>query len=125
MSNRNPKVDDWFKSYGNPQKDLVQKVRNAILDTDKRITEDIKWQAPTFIYKGNIASFFPKSKKAVSLMFHKGASIPDPSGLLEGDGDVSRVARFTDDGDLDSKKAALQDVIRAWIALQDKRVNHT
>ena len=32
-----------------------------ILDTDPRITEVIKWQAPTVVYKGNLASFYPKS----------------------------------------------------------------
>jgi hypothetical protein len=35
-----------------------------------------------------------KTTKHVSLMFHTGASLPDPTGLLEGDGGTSRVARF-------------------------------
>ena len=33
-SNRNPDVDAWFDRYDNPQKDLVQAVREVILDTD-------------------------------------------------------------------------------------------
>ena len=49
-------------------------------------------------------------------MFHQGASLPDPSGLLEGTGDVSRVAKFLDADDLAAKRSALQDVIRAWVA---------
>lgn len=57
MSNRNPEVDARFDRYPNPQKELVQAVRSLILDTDDRITETIKWQAPTFAYKGNIAPF--------------------------------------------------------------------
>ena len=120
MNNRNPKVDDWFAKYDNPQKELVQKVREIILNTDERITEDVKWQAPTFVYRGNIASFFPKAKKNVSLMFHKGASIDNADRLLEGDGDTSRVARFTDARDLESKTNALQNVIDAWIKMQDE-----
>jgi hypothetical protein len=119
MTNRNPKVDEWFKKYENPQKELVLAVRQVILDADERVTEDIKWQAPTFMYKGNIASFFPKAKKNVTLMFHKGASIPNSTGLLEGDSDVSRVARFTDAEDLQKKKADLETVIKNWIKLQD------
>jgi hypothetical protein len=113
--NRNPEVDSWFESYDNPQKDLVQAVRQAILDADPRVTEAIKWQAPTFIFRGNIASFYPKAKQHVSLMFHQGASLPDPTGLLEGEGDTSRVAKFTDGADLDSKVEALRDLIRAWV----------
>ena len=78
MGNRNPEVDAWFESYENPQKNLVQAVRDVILDTDPRVTEAIKWKAPTFIYAGNIASFYPKSRKHVSLLFHTGASLPGP-----------------------------------------------
>jgi hypothetical protein len=114
-ANRNPDVDAWFDRYDNPQKGLVQAVREVILDTDGRVTEAIKWQAPTFVYAGNIASFYPKAKQHVSLMFHTGASLPDPSGLLEGEGDTSRVAKFADADDLAAKSDALRGLVRAWI----------
>ena len=110
-----PAVDEWFGHYDNPQKDLVDAVRRAVLDADPRVTETIKWSAPTFVYRGNIASFFPKSKAHVSLMFHTGASLPDPHGVLEGEGDVSRVAKVLDADDLERKKPALQELVRAWI----------
>lgn len=51
----------------------------------------------------------------VTLMFHQGASIQDEGGLLEGDGEVSRVARFVDDADFEAKKASLRNVILVWI----------
>ena len=111
-----PLVDEWFDRYQNPQKPLVDAVRRAVLDADPRVTETIKWQAPTFVYKGNIASFFPKAKAHASLMFHTGASLPDPEGLLEGEGDTSRVAKFADAADLERKREALQGLVRAWIA---------
>lgn len=114
--NRNPEVDAWFEGYDNPQAPLVQRVRTLILQASPEVTEAIKWQAPTFIYRGNIASFYPKSKKHVSLMFHQGASLPDPAGLLEGSGDTSRVAKFLDADDLTAKADALQDLIRAWVS---------
>ena len=116
MTNRNPDVDAWFDRYENPLKDLVQEVRNTILAIDERVGEVIKWQAPTFVYRGNIASFFPKAKKHVTLIFHQGAVIDDPLGLLEGDGDTSRSAKFTSSADLAAKRPALEAVIRGWIA---------
>ena len=116
--NRDPVVDAWFENYDNPQKDLVQAVRELILDTDPRITEVIKWQAPTFMYKGNLASFYPRSTKHVSLMFHTGASLSDPSGMLEGDGDTSRVLRILDYDDLAVKADALRGLIARWIAVR-------
>ncbi len=48
-------------------------------------------------------------------MFHQGVSIKDDAGLLEGDGEVSRVAQFVDDDDFEAKKASLRKVILAWI----------
>ena len=116
MDNRSAEVDAWFTSYTNPQKDLVQAVRALILSTDDRVREGIKWQAPTFMYSGNIASFYPKATKHVSLMFHQGASLPDPTGLLDGSGGTSRVAKFTNAEDLAAKADARRDLIRAWIA---------
>jgi hypothetical protein len=114
----NPDVDAWFATYDNPQKPLVQAVREVILGVDERVTETIKWQAPTFMFRGNIASFYPKSKQHVSLLFHTGAQLPDPTGLLEGTGDTSRVAKFADADDLAAKRPALEDLVRAWIDLR-------
>ena len=116
MSNRNPDVDAWFAAYDNPQKDLVQAVRDVILDADPRVSEAVKWKAPTFMFKGNIASFYPKTKTHASLMFHTGASLPDPHGLLSGEGDTSRVARFESLEDLQAKAPALRELVGAWIA---------
>jgi len=114
-SNRDSVVDTWFENYSNPQKDLVQAVRQVILATDPRVTETIKWQAPTFMYRGNIASFYPKTTTHVSLMFHTGASLPDPAGVLEGEGDTSRVLRIRDHDDLTTKTDALRGLITSWI----------
>ncbi len=110
-----PEVDAWFEAYDNPMKDVVLAVRAAVLETDDRITECIKWKAPTFVFKGNIASFFPKSKKHASLMFHQGAKIPGDFAVLEGDGATARNAKFPTVDDVAARKDQLQAVVRAWI----------
>ena len=115
MTNRSAEVDAWFEAYRNPQKDLVLAVRDIVLDVDHRMSEEIKWKAPTFVFHGNLASFYPRSAKHVALMFHTGASLPDPTGLLEGEGGTSRVARFADAEDLAAKAEALRGLVRAWI----------
>jgi hypothetical protein len=118
-SNINPKVNEFINKKKNPLTNEIQRVRQIILETSDKIEEDIKWSSPTFIYKGNIASFFMNAKKHVSLMFHYGASIPDKHGLLEGEGAVSRVAKFVDINDIEKKKTALQSLIKEWIKLKD------
>ena len=86
---------------------------------DPRISETIKLKATTFMFRGSIASFYPRSTKHVSLMFHTGARLPDPTGLLEGEGDVSRVARFHDQSDLVVKADSLRGLVAAWIEPKD------
>jgi uncharacterized protein YdeI (YjbR/CyaY-like superfamily) len=117
--NRNSKVSELFKKKKHPLTNEMERVREIILETSSKIEEDIKWSAPTFIYKGNIASFFMNAKKQVSLMFHTGAIINDKSGLLEGDGKEGRVARFSDMKDIEKKKRALESVIKEWIKMKD------
>ena len=117
MSKR--EVDAWFAEYDNPQKAVVQAVREVILSADPRIEETIKWQAPTFVYKGNLASFFPKSKQHASLMFHTGARIPGDFPSLEGGGATGRMMKFTDMADVRRKRAELRRIVKAWIKLQD------
>ncbi len=113
-------VDTWLDAYDNPMKPVVMAVRDVILSADPRITEAIKWQAPTFIYKGNIASFFPKARKHASLMFHKGAEIPGDFPNLEGDGKEARSMKFADLDDLAAKSDELKAVVIAWCDMKDR-----
>ena len=114
-------VDAWMAKYDNPQKPLVEAVRQTVLKADKRLAETIKWQAPTFTYKGNFASFYPKSKLHVSLMFHTGAKIAGDFPSLEGTGDTSRVMKFSDAADLRAKSAELKRLVKAWCDQQDAK----
>ncbi len=116
---KNPDVDAWLATYDNPMKPVVSALRNAVLETLPEVDEAIKWQAPTFIYKGNIASFFPKAKKHASLMFHKGAEIPGDYPNLLGDGKEARSFKVTSLEDLDAKRPELLSIFKAWIALKD------
>ncbi len=116
---KNPDVDIWLTAYDNPMKPVVAAVRDAILAADTRVGECIKWQAPTFTYKGNIASFFPKSKKHASLMFHKGAGISGDFPNLTGDGKEGRSFKVSDLDDLATKQDELQAIIRTWCDQQD------
>lgn len=110
---KSPEVDDWFETYEHPAKDAMLRVRDIILDDD-RITETIKWKSPTFMYEGNMASFNPRTKAHVSLMFHTGASIPGSHARLEGGGDTARYMRFTDLADVESARGDIESIVDAW-----------
>ena len=79
---KSPEVDAWFDAYDHPMKDAMLRVRAIVLAADRRVGECIKWKAPTFTFEGNLASFNPRTKAHVSLMFHKGAQIPGGHAIL-------------------------------------------
>jgi uncharacterized protein YdhG (YjbR/CyaY superfamily) len=111
---RRREVDRWFAGYENPMKEVVLRVREIVLAADPRIDECIKWQAPTFTFEGNLASFFPKSKQHASLMFHTGARIPGKHPRLEGTGATSRVMKIDSVADANRAKPQIEKIVRAW-----------
>jgi len=113
-----PEVDVWFEEYEHPAKDAMLRVRQIILEDD-RMTEAIKWKSPTFMYEGNIASFNPRTKAHVSLMFHSGASIPGDHPRLEGGGDTARYMKFTDVADVEGAAYDIRAIVDAWCQSRD------
>lgn len=109
----NPDVDAWFAGYEHPAKDAMLRVREIIL-SDDRLEETIKWKSPTFMFEGNMASFNPRTKSHVSLMFHTGASIPGEHPRLEGGGDTARYMKFEDLDDVNRGESELRAVVSAW-----------
>lgn len=107
-------VDDWFAKYQNPMKAVVMRVREIVLGADARVDECIKWQAPTFTFEGNLASFFPRSKVHASLMFHMGAKIPGRHPRLEGSGDTGRVLKIGSLEEAEEARADIEAIVRAW-----------
>jgi hypothetical protein len=107
-------VDAWFARYDSPMKDVVLRIRAIVLGADPRIGECIKWQAPTFTFEGNLASFYPKSKQHASLMFHTGARIPGRHSRLEGTGDTSRVMKIASVAEAERARPDIERIVRAW-----------
>ena len=118
--NKNPKVDEYLEKKAHPLTKEIQRIREIILGVHEKMEETIKWSSPTFMYKGNMASFFMNAKKHVSLMFHKGAFMDDKTGLLQGDGKEGRVAKFSGLEEIEERKKDLETVVLTWIEMQDK-----
>lgn len=116
-----PQVDAFMETLEHPFKAEVQAVREIILAVDANITEQIKWKAPSFSYKGYMATFNLWATQHVHLIFHNGAILNNESGLLEGNYPDRRMLYFTSMEDVNLKKAALEGMIKDWIALKDKK----
>ncbi len=109
----NPDVEEWFDNYDHPAKEAMLRVRAIILE-DGRMNETIKWKSPTFMFEGNMASFNPRTKSHVSLMFHTGASIPGSFYHLEGGGETARFMKFADLDDVEDGADEIRSVVEAW-----------
>jgi hypothetical protein len=112
---RNTVVDEFMKKLDHPLMTELELVRNVILGASDKIEEDIKWSSPTFMYQGNLASIVVRTKKRIQLLFHSGAGLPNPDGLLEGEGATVRYANFNDLADIKRRQKALEAVVKAWV----------
>jgi hypothetical protein len=50
--NRTQDVDRFMRELKHPLKEGVERLRSAILESNDRITEHIKWNAPSFCHAG-------------------------------------------------------------------------
>ncbi len=114
-----PAVDAWMTRYDNPMRDVVERIRQIMLQADDRVEECIKWQTPTFTYKGNIASFFPKSMHHATIMFHQGALIPGTYPHLEGSGREGRAMKIVSIAEAEDRRDELTSLVQGWIAMRD------
>ena len=125
-------VNQHIKSLAPELGEIVEVIRQIILSTDKEIGERIKWNNPSFYYRGEMKPFDPKEYKReiivfnlfkgrIMLVFPSGAKVNDTSGFLEGDyKDGRRMITFKDMKDVKAKEKALRQVIKDWLRLVDK-----
>ena len=118
---RNPVVDEFMNSLDHPYKVEIEKLREIILGASNKIEEDIKWKCPTFMYNGNIASLVVRTKQHAQLMFHIGAMLKDDTGLLEGEGQQVRYARFQNMAEVKQKRKALEAVVKQWVKMKSTK----
>jgi uncharacterized protein YdhG (YjbR/CyaY superfamily) len=114
-------VNEFMDRLNHPFKAEVQLIREIIKNVNKDVTEQIKWNAPTFSYKGQyLVTFNLWEKQRIHLVFHNPEIPKVKSKLLEGDYDHRRMAYFSDKKDIEAKKTALEKALKDLIRLQKK-----
>jgi hypothetical protein len=81
------------RACGDGLKDAIIDARAAILASDERISEYVKWNVPSFCYQGDDrVTFMLQPGDRLQLVFHRGAKVradsdyftfEDETGLLE------------------------------------------
>lgn len=78
-SRKNRKVDGFFKKAKKWQEEF-ETLRNIVLDCE--LTEDIKWMHPCYMFENKNIVLIHGFKEYCALLFHKGALLQDPHGIL-------------------------------------------
>lgn len=119
--NQTEEVNKFMAQLDHPFKAEVQMVREIIKNVNPDITEQIKWNAPSFSYKGeSLVTFNLWEKKRIHLVFHNPMISNVKSKLLEGDYDHRRMAYFADQKDIQAKRQTLEKALKDLIKLQYK-----
>lgn len=82
MENRklNPKVEE-FLSKDSQWKEEYIKLRQIVLECEE-LTEEFKWMHPCYTIKNKNIVLIHGFKEYCALLFHKGALLKDPQGIL-------------------------------------------
>ncbi len=109
-------ISDQISDLADWRGEMLARLRRLILEAAPNVNEEWKWDTPVWSEHGLICSA-AVFKNHVKLNFFKGASIEDPKGLFNAglEAKASRAIDFSAGDTVD--EAALQDLVRAAIAL--------
>lgn len=118
-------VREFLAGLDHPHKAGIERLRAMILGLDKRITEEIKWNAPSFKLADHFATFKLHPPKIIQLVLHTGASaksnsrkfaVDDPDKLLQWPASDRCVPTLASAADLDARQASVLRILDQWIS---------
>jgi hypothetical protein len=119
-------VADFLLNLKHSLKSAIESLREIILNSNKGITEHIKWNAPSFCFQDDDRITFNLHKNdCILLIFHRGAKVKDTkgkeplfkdsTGLLEWLSNDRGVAKFYSLEEVNEKKIKLVKLVKQWI----------
>lgn len=125
-------IDELILKYEPDFIALINLVRQYILAIDKEISEEIKWNSPSFFYNGDMKAFNPKEykrdivvmnlrKNTLLLIFPTGNVIEDKYHILEGNfEDGRRMITVNSIEEFKEKETGLKQFIENWLSKVEK-----
>ena len=108
-----------------PHKAGIEMLRKWILALNEGITEEVKWNAPSFKVADHFATFRLHPPKNVQLILHTGAkaksnakvfAIDDPAGLLKWPASDRAVLTLASEAELQKHKDDVLRLLEQWVA---------
>ncbi len=115
---RNPKVDAYLERQRTWREELT-KLREILAASG--LTEELKWGHPCYQLDGKNVALVHGFKEYCAVLFHKGALLPDPAGVLvqqTKNVQAARQIRFTSVRDVTKLRTTLKAYLREAIRVE-------
>jgi hypothetical protein len=123
---KNKEVTSFLDVQNHPLRKEIEALRKIILDANKSLTENVKWNGPNYCIKleDRITMKIQPPKK-IQLIFHRGAKKQEQpkSRLISTSGNLliwkendRAIATFQCMADIENSKSELNSIIKEWIA---------
>ncbi|MBX3010238.1 MAG: YdeI/OmpD-associated family protein [Caldilineaceae bacterium] len=113
---KNPKVEFFFRE-ATPWQAAYTTLREIVLGCE--LTEELKWGVPCYTWQGSNVVLIHGFKEYCALLFHKGALLQDPQGILiqqTANVQAARQIRFTNVQEIVKLESVLHTYINEAIA---------
>jgi hypothetical protein len=125
MSRTSPDVETYLATLDHPLAPHVRALRDAILGLDVRISEHIKWKAPSFVVNGDDrVTFALRPGKGLDVILHRGVAVradtadfrfEDDTGVVRWATRDRGIIAFPDAATVERQRDAVLGIIRRWI----------
>jgi hypothetical protein len=125
-------VTEFIQKLEIQTSETIAFLRQTILETDKEIGEQIKWNSPSFYYTGAMKSFNPKEYKRdivvinvhrgnILLVFPTGAKVKENKVLDAVDyPDGRKIIKIANIEDAKAKHDAIETFLKDWLITIEK-----
>lgn len=118
-------VEGFLRALEHPHKAGIAHLRALIKSLDARISEEVKWNAPSFKLEEHFATFKLYPPKAIELVLHRGAKkkplekpihMPEAPGLLKWAAPDRCVLHLASSQQLLARESEIRHLLQCWVA---------
>ncbi|NBW06911.1 MAG: DUF1801 domain-containing protein [Caulobacteraceae bacterium] len=122
---KSPSVEEYRAALDAPTRDALDALRRIVMEAAPDLTEEIKWNAPSFAHKGrDRVTLGVEPRGGYRIVLHRGAKAQDGEGFHFDDPDKIAtwpapdrgVVRLRDATEIKDRAASLRAFITRWIA---------
>jgi hypothetical protein len=125
---KTPTVEEYRAALDAPMRDALDALRRIVTEAAPDLTEEIKWNAPSFSHEGrDRVTLGIEPRGGYRIVLHRGAKaentvgfrFDDPDRIAAWPASDRGVVRLRDATGIEAKAPALQALIARWIAATD------